>query len=155
MIKFMSTHTSFETNYSQAVWHPNTNLENISSPSNVFYLGPSRFPSFSWDKLVLRKMTEAFKKKSATELQSHDATLPVVTSAPFFHLSLLLGKGCHIRRRIVALSHPRVPLPSHPGAWQGGRPIQRSAEGSTVREKTVWELRSLIFHFQGLPHRQR
>lgn len=29
-------------------------------------------------------------KKSVTELQSHDAMLPVVTSAPFFHLASIV-----------------------------------------------------------------
>lgn len=70
-------------------------------------------------------MTEALKE-SVTELQSHDAMLPVVTSAIFFHLSLLLGGSCHIRRRIVAPSHPQVPPFSHSSSWQGGRPIQKN-----------------------------
>lgn len=100
------------------------------------------------------------EKKSAVEFCSHDATLPVTTSAPVFHLWLLLVWSCHVRRRIRAsfppLSPPFLPVPGvgrvaapHKGESTG------SVEGSAIQQKTVWELRSLIFHFQGLPHRLR
>lgn len=124
---------------------------------------PAEFHLFSQDKSLSQQMIGALSKKKkkncATELQSHDATFPVVTSAPFFHLSPLLGRSCHIRRRIVAPSHPQVPLLPIPAVGRVAGPYKgactESAEGSTVRGKTVWELRSLIFHFQGLPHRWR
>lgn len=77
-------------------------------PSNVFYLHPSRL-LFLWDKLALGKDGRSPLKKIATKLQSHDATLPVVTSAPLFHLSLLLGGSCHIRRRIGGSFPPPSP----------------------------------------------
>lgn len=85
-------------------------IKSISRPSEVFYLCPDRVPSFFMGQISALIDDRKCLKKSATELHSHDATLPVVTSAPFFHLSPLLGGSCHIRRRIVAPSHPQVPL---------------------------------------------
>lgn len=66
------------------------------------------------------------EKKSAVELCSHDATLPVTTSAPVFHLWLLLVWSCHVRRRIRAsfppLSPPFLPVP---GVGRVAGPVQR------------------------------
>lgn len=97
-------------------------------PSNVFYLCPSRL-LFLWDKLLLRKDGRSplkKKKKSMTKLQSHDATLPVVISAQLFHLALLLGASCHIRRRTGgSFPPPSPPFPPIPVVGRVANPIQR------------------------------
>lgn len=94
--------------------------------SNVFYLQPSRL-LFLWDKLALGKDGRSPLKKSATKLQSHDATLPVVTSAPLFHLALLLGGSCHIRRRIGGSFPPPSPPFPYSSSWQGGKPHTKAS----------------------------
>lgn len=93
-------------------------LSFISVPTESILLYRRNYCPCGWQR--------SFKER-ATELQSHDAMLPVVTSASFFHLSLLLGGNCHIRRRIVAPCRPQVtPFFPDSSSWQSSRPIQRS-----------------------------
>ncbi len=94
-------------------------------PSNVFYLRPSRL-LFFMGQISARKRWQKPFKKSTTKLQSHDAMLPVVTSAPLFHLALLLGASCHIRRRIGgSFPPPSPPFLPIPVVGRVANPIQR------------------------------
>lgn len=128
-------------------------------PSNVFYLRPSRL-LFLRDKLVLGKDGRSPLKKV------RQSCSPTMQRSQWLHLlHSLISLYCQVRAvtlggELVALSHPQVllfPPFQQLAGWQTpykGECIG-SMEGSAVRGKTVWELRSLIFHFQGLPHRRR
>lgn len=94
-----------------------------------------------------------------SRLGSHDAPLLKWHLLPLSCLFRLSG-SCHVRRAAPSLPLPHRCRLGHWPAWAGDLawPLGHWGRGRavcTAPGEPVWELRSLIFHFQGLAPRRR